>query len=216
MVEELYLNPFDLKQQSNEAIHNLIQDNNRLLHIKSSLSRLILENSMKGDLINNIQYRIECYIKAINLMIQANNADIQDFIALQDLIGEEILDMQQIFPIYRNALKSMDSNETLSKIYATKNGKRYMIFGNFQKEYNQNMMNGYAAVSRFDSELTSIWKQKIERYYMIENATRNLFTEGINIRKQARRKLKFLSPIDQDESGEYIYVRDFGPLHKNK
>ena len=194
MNESSRLIPSRMIEQSNEAIKLLQEDNRRLRVANQKMHAFINDNSINSKGFNNLKIKMGDYRKANDALIKANTADIIDHQKLIKLVGNERLIGSTI--LNRIEQRKARRNFLESRLHHYTRLRDNPIFWDnllFRK-----INSGIEATARvmvwkyenlldINNEILHNWEQKIVKYNEIEQATKELFTTGCELRVEAER-----------------------------
>ncbi len=190
MNENSYLNPNNIRSQSDAAIRNLVKDNNMLQVAEASLNNFINDREIKGEAFNALKQQISDYKKVLSAIRSANDSDIADYRTLKTSVGSEILDGAKIISQQNVAISSRDENRRIANEYYGKSRDTQYLWMEF---YYNCQKSHYNRLAEADQELYEAWYKKETEYDRIEVATRPLFTASGQTRAAAKKALNNIS-----------------------
>jgi hypothetical protein len=174
-----------------------MESNNEALRVvNTALEAITTDNTNESAAFTHLRWKMHDYQVAVDGFINANNADIIDHRRLIDIVGGRDLIGSQI-------LQQLEIN-TRDRTYAITMIEHYRQVRNsvewwqkinpFDWTYSNARRNQrcFEAIRNTTDEIIRYLNQKIEDYGRIEQASRNLFTVGRELRSATKRGIDYI------------------------
>jgi len=191
MNENSRLIPARIITQSNAAINKLQADNELLRAARTAMGGFIGDGTNYSRGINNLKRKMEDYQRVGDGFIQANDADIVDHQKLINLVGDQELFGSDILRQIRDCLNNRGFyNRRIDHYQSVRNNtswaQRNLAFWDWTYSRARNSQRNYENLRDINNEILARYEQKRDRYNEIEQATRELFTTGCELRAKAK------------------------------
>ena len=192
MDESSRLRPERLKEQSNSAIGHLEADNELLQESLTTAENFINDERSHTGGLSNIKLKMEDYRAAVNGFIKANNADIQDHRKLKLLVGTLELNGREIIRNQNERREAISHSEAQLRRYRRRlalSVASSLLSPPLAIKYTRRMQR---LVTRYEDRLRSaeaalaIWEEREQMYNDIEQASKELFTTGREMREKSK------------------------------
>jgi len=191
MNENSRLSPSRIISQSDAAIRTLEADNEHLRESIMAIDQFTNDDTVNTGGIRNLKSKMEDYRTAVNGFIKANDADIQDHRKLQHLVGTLELNGETI---RRN---QEERRATIYHIEGRLQHYRGINFSIWQRLFMsdwvareqiriRNLISSYEDRLQNAQAALAIWEEREQMYNEIEQATKELFTIGREMRAKAK------------------------------
>lgn len=173
MLRSDYLNPADMRNQCGQAVRQLEEDCKALEAVSGSIRQFADDPGLESEAFDALARQLEDYGTVIEAMRIANVADILDFRSLSGLVGNEVLDGENIFCQMENAWgmkERYQSEETAyrDRMASAEDSVVYAYYGWKARQYQRLALNS--------QRLYGKWREKSERFDEIAAGTGHLFT----------------------------------------
>ena len=192
MNENSKLIPSQIIAQSNSAIRKLQDDNELLRQAREAMDAFIGDGTNYSAGINNLKRKMEDYQKVADAFIQANDADVMDHRKLISLVGEHDLIGSHILRQIAGRTRGRGIYEGRIDHYTRlQNDANFMqhirnFFSWFGGSSFGQSIRRYERLLANNNEILSNYEQKATRYNEIEQATKELFAIGSQLRVKAK------------------------------
>lgn len=173
MLRSDYLNPSDMRNQCGQAARRLEEDCQALEGVRRSIRHFAKEPELESEAFDALRQQLEDYETVIEAMRIANASDISDFQRLSGLVGNEVLDGENIFCQMENARRMKDSYQSEETAYRnrTASAQEPVLYAYYQWKARQ-----YGQLALNSRRLYEKWREKTERFDEIAAGTGHLFT----------------------------------------
>ena len=182
MSASFYLDPAEIKAQCREAIDNLSEVSSKTMVIEQKLDAFINNNELEGKAFDALKQQIADYktvLQSIRSLIKYN---ISEYKTLMSSVGDKVLDGDKILKGQEYARNRIHSYEDRAK-HCRENAVTYAVIAPFAESQNQ-IAGYYDHLANNHRRMLEIWEEKEQKYYDIENATKNLFSTGDSTAEQ--------------------------------
>lgn len=179
MKESDYLNPNDVKSQCDQAINKLENDNETLNIVSNSITLFSADNEIKSASFENLKQQLADYITVIDAIKSANTYDIAEFSILKDLVGDEVLDGENILNQMESALTNREMYLEKADEYEAKKDTANPIID----LYYSWKVHDYMRLAESSQKLYDEWKSKSDKYDEIDASTSVLFSTTSSLRE---------------------------------
>ncbi|MEY8431661.1 hypothetical protein AALC75_14250 [Lachnospiraceae bacterium 48-42] len=198
-----YLNPVSMKEQCKKAVHRMEQDNKALDVVSKSINEFSQADELESLSFHALKRQLQDYMIIIVGLKAASLSDMQDFKKLEDSVGEEVLDGENIFLQMENALSTKQSYETNE---AMLRDKMKSSCDPFTYLYYSRKAEKYSELAGMGQSLYEKWVKKAESFDAIASGTAGLFAGGEEIVSAVKTGLTQIAGAFQD--GSYRHKKD--------
>ena len=175
--------PSKIKTQCESAIKMLMEDNEKLIGISNSIDTFVNERSIVSVAFSSLKDQMSNFTYAVNTMKMANEADIEAYRALSNMVGDEELDGAVLLEQLEEAQKSKKASEEKVASYRT-------ILSNTNAagafyDYNNTALKKYEQLISADDAIIKKIQEKIDFYDNVDANSAGLFGEGQALRAAA-------------------------------
>lgn len=174
-----YLNPQDMRGQCAKAIKCMEADCRALEIVGKSIGDFAEDPEIESEAFDAMALQLEDYRTVIEAMRIANVTDSADFQSLSGLVGNEVLDGENIFCQMENAWNMKENYLANEDVYICRMeaAKDVFLYAYYQWKAKQ-----YGHLAWNSQRLYESWKEKTERFDEIAEGTSSLFSaaEGIH------------------------------------
>lgn len=209
MNENSYLNPADIRMQCEEAIGNLEEDNRIYGIMQKNIMEFITEPTLVSEAFDALKQQMFDYLSVLQVLKQANEADISDFRLLklmavgQELDGSVILEQKEV------AWSLKKASEENAEKYKKKAAKEKSV--TLQLNYSAKAAH-YTTMAAGTQRLYEEWQKREDMYDGFERVTCGLFEEGAAIRATVENAMNGMQGAFQNGS----YVCDMNSPWRNE
>jgi len=185
-----YLDPAEIKAQCREAIDNLSEVSSKTMVIEQKLDAFINNNELEGKAFDALKQQIADYktvLQSIRSLIKYN---ISEYKTLMSSVGDKVLDGDKILKGQEYARNMTHAYEDRAK-HCRENAVTYAAISVYS-ESQITRASLYDHLANNSRRMLEIWEEKEQKYYDIENATKNLFSTGDSTAEQINAALSDL------------------------
>ena len=179
------------------------QDNKALDVVSKSINEFSQADELESLSFHALKRQLQDYMIIIVGLKAASLSDMQDFKKLEDSVGEEVLDGENIFLQMENALSTKQSYETNE---AMLRDKMKSSCDPFTYLYYSRKAEKYSELAGMGQSLYEKWVRKAESFDAIASGTAGLFAGGEEIVSAVKTGLTQIAGAFQDDS--YRHKKD--------
>ena len=171
MTDKDRLNPFMIRTQCAEVKHAASTDINDLNNIQDNINNFVNDTEIESISFDHLKMQFDSYNDVISMMVAANNVLIADCSSLEQSVGNEILDGDQILKQKEKNRKLRDAMYGMARHYKA----QAIVFPLMAALY-LSLAALYNKLGNFYDSQYQYWYAKELAFDAIEAATANLFT----------------------------------------
>lgn len=182
--------PSSIIAQCDAAITALSQNNDNMLDALASVDTFLGDNDIQSDAFTSMKNQIQNFFAVINLLRTANQADIDDYNTLKNIVGSEELIGSELLEQLEEAMRQKAANEAY--INDCKSATSTTSNSSFLK-YTSQLFTDFDTLLSYDNLMIQKIQDKIDLYDEIDSKSANLFQTGTNLRQAAKTALEQIS-----------------------
>ncbi|MBQ8148640.1 MAG: hypothetical protein IJ040_07630 [Lachnospiraceae bacterium] len=190
MNEQSYLDPEAIRQQSSAAVRQLGTDSTALETALMYVEAFIDNEDIQSVSFGNLKVQMEGYKSIIQGLLISMQLDATDHFALQNEVGNEVLDGAEILMRKEEAWNEIQQDEQMIEFY--KNQMQVSQGNPIQYEYYSWLVSKYKLMLELDEKTYQYYQKKEDKYDEIESKTVGLFQNGREVRELVTEGLKEL------------------------
>lgn len=168
-----YLNPADMKSQCRKAVQCMEEDCRALEIVRRSIMKFAEDPEIESEAFAALAQQLEDYGTVIEAMRIANVADSEDFQTLSSLVGNEVLDGENIYCQMENARNMKESYQSNERMYRNcmAAAEDPLLYSYYRWKAGH-----YGRLAANSQKLYESFREKSERFDKIAADTSHLFT----------------------------------------
>lgn len=172
-----YLDPVLVKEQCETAITALNEDIQKMSFVQSCVSDFCSDKSLQAEAYDALRAQMSDYDSIIQAMCSANEYDVDDYVSLSDIVGDERLDGKEIINGIEEAQNDYYEDYQNYSYWDSCTADNWWI----QRIYNLRAWY-YLHQAELDTKICNSYIKKANKYDSIEGVTSNLFIGAQAIR----------------------------------